>query len=214
MKLKCLIAIGFAASALWSAGCAAPAVEPQPETTVADQSDPIAKDIVIEKFDLSADRAVWVFHHKDPTKAGDRVVALVDKASGKPLATALETADTTYPVQTKIAGQNGTIAGFPRGADVLDAGALLNEAWTQAGKPTALDFRKQMASDGCTMSPDGWWGSCCDAHDACYDSCGGRSSCDSKFYGCMDAMTGGSLTNIAETYYVAVRTFGWMHYDC
>ncbi len=213
MKISRLLTAACVALGSLVVACAAPSAEPAPTTTVADQSDPIGKDIVIDKVMLSAERETWVFRHRDAAQSADRMVVLVDKGTGKPVAMALEAADTTYPVQTKIGGKGGSIAGFPRGASPAEAGVLLEEAWTMAGKPTALDLRPQ-ASDGCTMSPDGWWVSCCDRHDACYESCGGRSKCDSQFYSCMDAMTGGSLTNIAEVYYVAVRTFGWMHYDC
>jgi hypothetical protein len=205
-------ALALALSSL--VGCAAQTVEPAPEQeTVAQETEAVLKNVTLRKADVGLEREAWTFEYvKDGVVSGDRIVFLVEKATQKPLGSVLETADPSHPVTAKIGGKGTTIAGFPRGADVAEVGRLLDEAWIQAGKPAAYDLRQQ--SDGCTMSPDGWWVSCCNAHDACYDSCGGRSACDSKFYTCMDRMTGGSLTNIAEVYYGAVRTMGWMFYDC
>lgn len=61
--------------------------------------------------------------------------------------------------------------------------------------------------NGCTLSPDGWWRHCCDAHDLCYCACGtegDRKACDDRFRDCLIAAD----CPLADIYYQAVRALG------
>lgn len=83
------------------------------------------------------------------------------------------------------------------------------------------------STDGCTLSPDSFGAAnfkpACDHHDICYSatSTTDRLSCDGLFrtelfQACAAAYPAGGMRTtcygVAETYYGAVRTFGWYYY--
>ncbi|KAK3835436.1 MAG: hypothetical protein JOS17DRAFT_737154, partial [Linnemannia elongata] len=66
------------------------------------------------------------------------------------------------------------------------------------------------------------FGPCCENHDKCYDACGGRHSCDLKFWGCLLSLCSNKFKwynpkrygcyLVATTYYHGVFSLGWARY--
>ena len=78
------------------------------------------------------------------------------------------------------------------------AAKMLKTIW-----PKAFD----LTTDGCSVSPDGWWSECCAEHDFYYRNDVGvtRDEADVYLYQCMNEK-GAPLSAIV--YYLFVRKFG------
>ncbi len=109
---------------------------------------------------------------------------------------------------------------FP--VEILTLSKLLFLFYLYAGKWNRSEFEINLAplgfelpsaksengrANGCSWSPGGWWVSCCNAHDDCYERGGDeadRAECDARLYRCLVA----KRCPLAALYYAAVRIFG------
>jgi hypothetical protein len=70
--------------------------------------------------------------------------------------------------------------------------------------------------DYCTWFPEGWWGYCCEAHDAAYAAQIGKEIADSALLQCVassnPSLAAASLV-IASMMYAGVRIFGTRYYN-
>ena len=66
--------------------------------------------------------------------------------------------------------------------------------------------------DYCTLFPEGWWGHCCEAHDAAYAAQIGQAVADATLLQCVATAGGGWLAPVSAVVgavmYIGVRTFG------
>lgn len=71
--------------------------------------------------------------------------------------------------------------------------------------------------DYCTWFPEGWWATCCQAHDLAYINQIGKALADSQLLSCVADSANGSVMAavsfaVAGLMYVGVRLFGRKYY--
>jgi hypothetical protein len=102
--------------------------------------------------------------------------------------------------------------GFP-----VDSLGLYNEGVNRAWERIIGIRSGQVAYGECGsgwnewVTPDGWWGSCCTAHDNCYAVGGDQATkdrCDNALRDCINNVWGPG-----NTYYGAVVTFGGAYFN-
>ena len=91
---------------------------------------------------------------------------------------------------------------------------MLNSKW----KARAHALAEKVGGDGCSSSPDLFFGPCCDAHDVAYRTGFNidgepvtRAKADKAFYKCMKKAGVTPILGkfiLPTVYYLAVRTFG------